>query len=484
MMNARETRVLDLNSEALGIPASLLMENAGRAVAQEVARFSPKSVVVLCGPGNNGGDGLVAARHLAAHASVTVVLLEPRSSLRTELARQALRFLPRRVEVVESPDGKRLVGLLSGAEIVVDALLGAGLEGELRPAHAALVRAVNEHAKRVVAVDVPTGLGTGLAVEPDVTVSFHDTKEGMTPQNAGRVVVADIGIPKEADRFTGPGELTLYPLPRPEQHKGQGGIVLVLAGGPYTGAATLAALGAMRAGADLAVVLTPRKAADAIAAASPNLVVRALNNYDLDLGDRENLPEFEQWMARAHSVVIGPGIGRSETAAHSVSFAMDRFRELRKPVVIDADAIHALASEKRTLFPLAVATPHAGEFKVLAGEALPAWDDLEGRAEAATRAAKNLDGTLLVKGPVDVITDGERVKLNRTGHAAMSHGGTGDVLAGIVGALLAKGMGPFDAARVAAYVNGRAGELAAAENGPGTLATDVLDKVAGVLPKA
>ncbi|HVL87712.1 MAG TPA: NAD(P)H-hydrate dehydratase [Candidatus Thermoplasmatota archaeon] len=483
MMDPRETAVLDGNAAALGVPTWRLMEAAGRAVAAQVLALSPRRVLVLCGPGNNGGDGLVAARVLSAHGPVSVVTSHPAARLRG-LAREALRLLPRDVPVVEGPSQGRLEGMLAEADVVVDALVGAGLAGPLREPVRGMVEAANRRARRIVSVDVPSGLGHDGAVRPVLTVALHDVKEGTTEANSGRIVVADIGIPPEASRFTGPGELALYPSPSATQHKGEAGVVLVLGGGPYTGAPILSALGALRAGAGMAVVLSPRRAAEIVSAASPNIVVRSLNNYDLDLGDRENLPDFEQWLARADAVVIGPGIGRSETASHSVSFAMDRFRELRKPVVVDADGLHALAREKRQLTPLSVATPHAGEFKALAGEPPPPEDRPDERALAVRTLARRLDGTVLLKGATTIVSDSRREKLSRVGSPAMAVGGTGDVLSGVVGALLAKRLSPFDAARVGAYIQGRAGEIASQERSYGMLATDLLEAIPRVLPAA
>ncbi len=293
-------------------------------------------------------------------------------------------------------------------------------------------------------------------------------------------MVEDIGIPARASTHTGPGEMTLYPRPRVEQHKGEGGIVLVIGGGPYTGAPAVSGLAALRSGADLAIVLTPRRAWPIVSGYSPNLVVRPLNRDDLDLDDPENRVTLNLWLKKAHSVVVGPGLGLAERAVASAPIVVERAVREGKPVIVDADAIAAIAEKPHLLKDRRViVTPHKREFRTLTGRDAP--EDYEKRAEVVRLAAADLGCTILLKGPVDVVTDGQRVKLNATGHPAMSVGGTGDSLAGVVAALAAKGLAPFDAARVGAYLNGLAGERAVAEKSMGLVATDVVEALPSVL---
>ncbi|HET6404172.1 MAG TPA: NAD(P)H-hydrate dehydratase, partial [Candidatus Thermoplasmatota archaeon] len=366
------------------------------------------------------------------------------------------------------------------AALIVDALLGAGLSGPPRAPYDAWVRILAKHAERTLAVDVPTGFGTGTSYVPARTVTFHDIKEGMEEENAGAIEVAPIGIPDAASLYTGPGEYALYPAGRREQHKGEGGIVLVIGGGPYTGAPAVAGLAALRAGADLAIVLTPERAWQTVAAYSPNLVVRPLAGADLNLDDPANRVTLNSWMKKARSVVLGPGLGLMAQSQKSVHHVLQRAAQEGVPVVVDADALTALAERKDLLSRNVVLTPHAREFKTLTGRDLPP-EAAERGAIAQEEARKSAAGAWLVKGPVDAITDGERLKLNATGHPAMSVGGTGDALAGVVAALLAKGLSPFDAARVGARLTGEAGERAAAEKSWGLLATDVVEALPHVL---
>ena len=477
MIPLAEVRVLDANAEALGVPVSRLVENAGRGLAEHlrpVAGAGP--VVVLVGPGNNGADGLVAARLLAAER-VPVELLMPfhGEGWKSADAKRAFLSLPPQVKASFDPDIQTVEAALGRATVIVDALLGAGLEGPLREPYAAWCGLLASAQARVVAVDVPTG----FAYVPRETLTFHDIKEGMTEQNSGRIRVVDVGIPQEASLYTGPGEYLLYPEGKSEQHKGEGGIVLIIGGGPYTGAPAVAGMSALRAGADLAIILTPHRAWSVIASYSPNLVVRPLNGDDLNFDDPANRVTLATWMKKAHSVVLGPGLGLMASTQKSVHHVLERATRDGLPCVVDADALTALAQRKDLLGPRMVLTPHAAEFRSLAGRELPR--DPLARGAAAQAAAKQHGATWLVKGPVDCIAQSERLKLNATGHPAMSVGGTGDALAGVVGALLAKKMTPFDAARLGARLAGDAGRIAAAQKSWGLVATDVVDALPTVL---
>lgn len=479
----REVAVLDGNARALGVPVATLMENAGRAVAARVALLAQpgERIYVLAGSGNNGGDGLVAARLLADRFRVTVLAVGSREGLRTPEARAAWDALPASVERIEGADEGAARERLRPPGLVVDALLGAGTDGAPRGPVAGLVRAANASGLRIVSVDIPTGLGDAGAIRASETVTFHAPKEGLDDANGGRVTVADIGIPAAASTHTGPGEFALYPGVRREQHKGEGGVVLVLGGGPYTGAPAVAGLAALRSGADLSILLVPKRAWAVVASYSPNLVVRPLNDDDLNFEDPPNRVALNSWLKKCDAVVVGPGLGQFDVTKSAVRHAVARANEAKLPVVADADALIALSEKPELLGPNVVVTPHAREYEILTGEKLPPPLDVEARVEAAQRAAQKTRATFLVKGPVDVVTDGRRVKRNATGHPAMSVGGTGDALAGIVGALLAKGLTPFDAARLGAWISGRAGELAAAEKSMGLLATDVVEAIPAVL---
>ncbi|MFA5331363.1 MAG: NAD(P)H-hydrate dehydratase [Methanoregula sp.] len=444
-------RAVDGNAQALGVSSLQLMETAGRALADFVKSFSPARVLVLCGRGNNGGDGMVAARYLQHGVDTDVCYLD-HGKKSPSCAAQLVALSGCCVGLhpfVSADDLRALSSLFGKADVVVDALLGTGVSGIPREPLATCIAMANATTAKIVAADVPTpGMRT------DRICAFH------RPKVEGSEVI-DIGIPVEAEICTGPGDLSLIPVRARESYKGVGGEVLVIGGGPYQGAPYLAGLGALRAGADIVRIASP------VFEPVPDLI------YERLTGDRIGGEHTERLIAlakRADVVVCGNGIG---TDSHKVILAVAPHC---KKAVFDAEAL-------RLPLPKAcgdtVYTPHAGEFSRIADSrhrlsADPM--DLCGRARAAKAAAGDIGGTILLKGPVDIVTDGIRVRFNRTGDPAMSVGGTGDVLAGVTGALLCH-LPAFEAACIAAYVTGRAGERVVENRGAGMLASDLMDRI-------
>jgi len=335
---------------------------------------------------------------------------------------------------------------------------------------------VNASGKPVLSVDVPSGFGTGLMVRPTVTVALHDVKEGMTTDNSGRIRIADIGIPSKVTTMIGPGEFLLYPLPRATSHKGENGRLLVVAGGPYTGAPALVGFGSLGIGIDLVHIATPASAATVVAAYSPTFIVHPLVGHRLL---REDLRQIIELTPRVDAVAIGPGLG---DAAGTLEAIREVVRGIQVPMVLDADAIKAVAVDPKCLAgKKAVLTPHSREFQLLSGKSLP--DAPEERAEMVRETAKALGATILLKGHVDIVTDGTRLKFNYTGNPGMTAGGTGDVLCGLTAGLIAKGMAPYDAARLAAFTNGAAGDLAFEEKSYGLTSLDVANHLGHILAK-
>lgn len=467
MIEREEVRVLDINAEYLGVPTEALMENAGWALAQEiVSRFGEGlRLAVLCGPGNNGGDGFVAARALTKSNRVRVFLASPSSEIRSPEARVNFE----RVEELHRPySGDDL----SGYDVLVDALLGVGARGRPRGNFAAMIEAMNASGRPVVSADMPTGMGSDLAVRPQLTVTFHDLKEGMDRESCGEIVVKDVGIPADAERYVGPGDLVHYPIPAQDAHKGQNGRLLVVGGGPYTGAPALAGLAAYRTGVDLVFVACPEGSRAAISSYSPNLITAPLAGERLS---REHVEQLVGMSRKADAVLVGPGLGENEDTLEAVRMLVSA---CDRPMVLDADALKAVAGDLGLLNGRkGVLTPHHREMEILLEDKVPAED----RTGRAMDLASRTGWTVLLKGRVDVITDGTGVKLNRTGNPGMSVGGTGDVLAGITAGLLAKGAPGFKAARMSAFLNGSAGDLAFEKFSYGLMATDLLDRIPQVL---
>jgi len=469
VITGAEMAVVDGNAAALGVPRKQLMESSGNAVARTVWDEAKPGdrIEIVAGRGNNGGDALVAARFLDDH-DLRVTLLGSPDAITTDIARENWDALEE-TGIETRPVTDSTAFDLGDPDVIVDAMLGTGISGALREPVASAAEAVNAAEATVLSVDVPSGLdaATGAlaagSVAPDRVVTFHKPKPGLADLEAP-VDVADIGIPGAAERVVGRGDLLRLSRPA-DSHKGDFGEILVVGGGPYTGAPALAARSALRAGADLVRVVCPESVADTVGSYSENLIVRPC------AGDRLDPAAVDRLLERAgehDAVVLGPGLGRAERTLDAAGEFLEAYDGT---AVVDADPL-SVVPDVETDATL-ICTPHRGEFERMGGRST---DDPDERVDAAEELAADLDVTLLVKGPTDVISDGERTRLNRTGNPGMTVGGTGDVLAGVTGALAAA-LDPHPAAALGAYVTGRAGDLAVDERGFGLLATDLPDRV-------
>jgi hydroxyethylthiazole kinase-like uncharacterized protein yjeF len=468
-----------------GTPGLALMEAAGLAVADAAcARLYGRRVVVVAGPGNNGGDGFVAARVLAERGhAVRLLLVGGRDKLKGDAVQAAARWTGP-VEAA-SPD------LVDPDALVIDALFGAGLDREVIGVPRAMIEAMNRADAPVIAVDLPSGInGTtgavmGAAVKAHHTVTFFRRKPGhlLLPgrTHCGTVEVADIGIPAGVlDRVrpqTFANELPLwaahFPVPKPAAHKYARGHAVVVSGGvSTTGAARLAARGALRAGAGLVTIASPREALAVNAAGSLAIMVRPVD-AEAELG--AFLAD-----ARRNAVVLGPGGGTGEPMRRQVLAAL----ESEAAVVLDADALTGFAECRDALFGAirarsgkpVVLTPHAGEFARLFSNIV---DDpeLHSKLERARAAAALSGAVVLVKGPDTVVAapDG-RASIAANAPAYLATAGAGDVLAGMAAGLLAQHMPPFEAASAAVWIHGEA----ARAFGPGLIAEDLPEALPGI----
>lgn len=462
-----------------GVPGERLMEAAGRAVAEAIlARWSPRPVTVLCGPGNNGGDGFVVARLLASWGwTVRLGLLGKRGRLAGDARTNADRW-DGRIEPL-SPD------LLDGAGLVVDALFGAGLARPLEGAAAQAVGAIGERDIDCVAVDMPSGVHgdtgevLGVAAAARLTVTFFRPKPGhlLYPGRGlcGELRVADIGIPDAALDSVQPRQWVNgpalwrhdFPRPKPTQHKYSRGHALILGGARTTGAARMAARAARRAGAGVVTVLAPPSAALVYRMALVGSLFEVIGN-PADLADRLADP-------RAGAALLGPGNGRTAETREKVLAALGT----GKPVLLDADALTIFEDDPDSLFAAirgpCLMTPHEGEFGRLFG----AMEEV-GKLARARAAAVRSSATVLLKGPDSVIAapDG-RAAISNNAPPSLATAGAGDVLAGFAVALMAQGMPLFESACCAVWLHGEA----AASLGPGLIAEDLPEALPGVLSR-
>ncbi|MGA9100311.1 MAG: NAD(P)H-hydrate dehydratase [Methanotrichaceae archaeon] len=453
-------KALDINCKYFGLLPLQLMENAGAALAHELMSMaSGKRIAIVAGRGNNGGDAFVAARHLGGFETA-IYLIGRSRDISTEEARRNWKILERldfNLMEVEDPDDMPL----REYDLIVDAIFGTGVRGSIRGIEAKAIDAINSSSRPIVSVDVPSGLGTNKTVNSDITITFHMPKPGIL----GKLKVVDIGIPSKAEFLVGPGDLWLVGKRSPDAHKGDSGRILVIGGGPYTGAPALTAMAALRAGADIATVATPKRASGIISGYSPNLIVRELSEDHLSPADLNVLKDL---IPRHDVVVMGMGLGRHAETKE----ALAEIIPLCKKTVIDADALQPDLPLK------GIVTPHAGEFKRISGITLPEAHEIyyEERIEPVMGYAKEKGLVVLLKGRVDLITDGETVRGNTTGNPGMTVGGTGDVLAGVTAAFYARTTA-IRAATAAAFVNGLAGDLVYVEKDFGMVATDVVEKI-------
>jgi hydroxyethylthiazole kinase-like uncharacterized protein yjeF len=484
-------RALELNSEYFGVSRLQLMENAGRSVAEEVVnRFKPDKtrIAVFCGLGGNGGDGFVAARHLTCLGFKVEVLLAGKSSDISDIAAQknwvALQSLKDVLIIHEVYDSSLIPNL--EAKVVVDALLGIGLKGAPRPPILQMVKKINEMDCFCVAVDVPTGIdsdtGTvlGEAVKADLTITFHKLKPGLAKakKHVGEMIVKDIGLPSEFERFAGPGDVQLVVKPRrPEAHKGEFGRLLVIGGSDvFSGAPVFVASAALRVGVDLAYIAAPHRTAYAISSMSPDLITIKLNGDHLNPSD---VATIRPYLEKSTAVAMGPGLGLHKDTREAVKEVIKLIERLKVPLLLDADGLKAFAEFKHKVTSPMVFTPHAGEYQILTGKELP--QELNEKTAEVQKTAEELGAVILLKGHVDVISDGKRVKLNFTGNPGMTVGGTGDVLSGIAAAFMAQGADPFEAAVAGAFINGAAGDFVQSEKGYHMVASDLLNWIPCVI---
>lgn len=509
LLTPTEMNVWDKASAAMGLKTELLMENASReafhVLTERFGDLRGLAALVLAGPGNNGGDAVALARHLH-DAGATVLLLLARPVTAYSGAAGFHLRLARRAKVPWKPlrpDGR--FGLppdhpCREPDILVDGLLGTGLAGETRPDYAAWIKSANRLGRQafVLALDIPSGLSgltgrpQGATVLADATVTFQAAKLGLALPPAatftGEVIVRPIGIPRTVRQAAPPAHFlltdalgALLPPCEPHMHKGSAGSLLIVGGSRgLTGAPVLAALGALRAGAGLVTVACPGRLEPVLKAGHPDVMTLPLGSEDRWTPDvahllREHLPRFD-------AVVLGPGLGRDPQAG---AF-LEALCPLPRPAVWDADALFRLARRREllgALGPGCLLTPHPGEMARLLDMTIP---EVEADRLGAVRSLAGLcRGTAILKGPGTVITSGTeepgRVYVTPFAEPNLAVGGSGDVLAGVLGTLLGQGISPLQAACLGVYWHGLAGRLLAGDfPHRGNLASEIAD----ALPRA
>jgi hydroxyethylthiazole kinase-like uncharacterized protein yjeF len=506
LVTAEQMRELDrIAIKERGIPGLDLMERAGSAVARCALEMITQArldgvVFLFAGKGNNGGDAFVAARHLESRGIQTrTVLLCNRGEVKGDALENLLRLESGGAEVVVAETLEELENLKGGAEraaLVIDGILGTGVKGNITGHLAEAIFFIGGLHRSVLAIDVPSGLDAtsgkmcGVSVRAAVTVTMGLPKSGLVAEDglecSGRIRVADIGLPDDVvEGVRGDGNLIveqdLYEFFTPRRrvsHKGDYGKLLIVAGSPgMTGAACLAAEGALRAGAGLVTVAVPEGLNSAMEVKITEAMTLPLKETaEGTLGDDAGR-EIRRLADRFDLFIIGPGLSRHEETIRMVKTLVG---ELDAPIVLDADGLNAFAGDagilKRAKGELIV-TPHPGEMARLVGRGIA--DIMEDRLIAASSFAREAGAVVVLKGALTVVAgpDGS-VSLNTSGNPGLASGGSGDVLSGIIGSFEGQGMRALDAARAGVFVHGDAGDRAAASLGErSVIASDVVNHI-------
>jgi len=496
-MQAVDRRTID----QIGLPGIVLMENAGRGVADEIMRrfataASPRALI-LAGKGNNGGDGYVVARHLLNRGWVvrTLVLAE-RSAIEGDAEVNLAALKNCGGEIAYASDGDTLGNLFAAAgefTVLIDALFGTGLTKPIEGAYLQAVMWLNQQTCPVVAVDIPSGVDAstgrilGAAVRAALTVSFAFAKIGHVSYPGagmvGELVTVDIGIPAvvegqvptEHQLIDAEQGRRLLPVRSPDGHKGSFGHLLVVAGSTgKCGAAVMAAESGLRGGAGLVTLACPRSVQPTIASRLTEVMTAPL----AEINGEFSLQAFDALVALTEgkqALAIGPGLGLSEEVGALVRRLL---QDSTLPIVLDADGLNALCGHMSLLECQAdrpmVLTPHPGEMSRLTG--LPTAKIQADRFEVAREFAVRHRVVLVLKGARTLIASAEgRVNVNSSGHPGLASGGMGDVLTGLIGSLLAQGLSAFDAATLGVYLHGQAADrLLGLFGDAGLLATDIM----------
>ncbi len=468
-ISLKEMREIDLNAMFLGKDALELMENAGRACYEEISRLVDKKskILIICGLGNNGGDGFVLARYLFENGyDVRVLIIDKGERIKTEEARINYNRIKDRVKIYEGEFSEEIFNV----DVIVDAILGTGIKGTLRGKMREIVDKINRSRAMKISIDVPTGIGSDLYVRADYVITFYKMKRELKGFN---VIVKDIGIPKEAEEYYFFGNAILnLPIRSPESYKGRNGKVLIIGGSKrYHGALIFSALSAINSGCDLVYTLVPEVLEDTVRD-FPEIIPVIYSGEHLNY---EAINYFEDIYKKVDVILIGNGLDYNEEIRKTVVKILEII-DGEKPVIIDADGIKCVRGLN---LKNCILTPHAKEFELLFD--VNPGGDIEYRKEIVKKYSKDISSTILLKGRYDVISDGERVKINVTGNEGMTVGGTGDVLAGLISSLVSQGVDNFNAACLGAFVNGIAGDILFKKFGYSYTAMDLIFEIKKVL---
>lgn len=471
------------------IPGIVLMENAARAVFKHIERLGIKKLLILCGGGNNGGDGIALARLLITSGyDVSIYCFKEISKIKGDAKINLEILINMEVEIKTSLDGLK-EDIINNC-VVIDALLGTGVSGEVSEIYKKIIEMINSYSSYTISIDIPSGIDSntgeklGECVYANETITFECLKYGhllLEGRNAsGKVYVSGISIPKQCIKKQGIitySNYENYPIDmlkarNMDTHKGDYGRVYIL-GGSYnmSGAVILGAKAAMRSGCGLVTCVIPKSIIDRVGSCVIESTYIPVEEIDGCINPSKD--EIDKVIDKADAIAIGPGLGRSDHLKNIIKYTLENYN---KYMVIDADGINMIKDEKQSLIKSKakiVLTPHVGEMAGLTG--LDVSYINQNRVDAAKKFALEYGCILILKGASTVVTDGKRTYINTTGNPGMASGGSGDVLTGITVSFLAQGYEPYKAAVISSYLHGLAGNRAYERYGFGLTAGDIIN---------
>ncbi len=487
ILDAEQMRKIDaFTSDSIGVPSEVLMERAALVCAEEIraSGFDTSKILIVCGNGNNGADGLALARIINRFYKPEVFITESYGNLRGLVKKQYDSAARSRVRFINEP-------VFSNYTIIIDAIFGTGLSRSIEGRLAEIVNGINDSGAKVISVDMPSGINAttgkvlGCAIKADMTVSFAYTKLGQVlfpgAEHSGLLKVRDIGIYTDlCDGFKPAAytytkrDLSLIPARKRYSNKGTYGRVLVIAGSAdMSGAAILAARAAYKSGAGLVEVFTHDKIKPVIQGALPEAIVSSYNDESVDFS------KLHSSVSSSAAIVIGPGLSKSNTAKKLVKYTLE---SATVPTVVDADALNII-SEDKSLVPYIkgkIITPHLGEMSRLTGKSI--GETADSLIDTATSFARDNSCVCALKDTRTVVSVGSSpVFINTAGNSGMAKGGSGDTLAGIIASLAAQGVEAPDAARLGVFLHAYAGDTAAAEHGEYAMLAGDISEAVGII---
>ncbi len=490
-LDALQSRAADMNAENIGISSMQLMENASNASAKSILKIAKgrENILIICGKGNNGGDGLGIARHLKClnlGLKIAVCMMYGINEIKTKEALSNLRAIKNMQDIkISWYDPDVLSDMIKESDLIVDCMLGTGSSGRPKSPISQAISEINASKKLVVSIDVPSGLDTSTGIDKysikaDYTLTFHRNKSFLNGSKfAGEIEVLNIGIPIAAHVVAGPGDIYIASRHREiESNKSTNGRVLVIGGSHiFHGApalsysASYAMLAALRVGSGYVSAYVPKSAQQANRSVSTNVIVRSFIENELSGAD---MPEIKESINHSDAVVLGPGLGGSFNSIDAAKEIVRYCIVKNKNIVVDADAIGSIDGK---LAMNVLITPNISEFKKLLNSKLELNGNILLASKSAMRFAKSHNVNVLLKAHISILTDGDRIKIISPKSASLASMGTGDVLAGIIAAYAAIGNAPFEAAAAGAYVHSRIGDLLYEIKGNHLVASDIINMI-------